>query len=311
LAESVSRPHHPLRVVLAADEAAGLRAFHAIVESGHTLVRVLAPTASDARRGSAVADVARDRGFDLWPADRVKDPSLAEDLRTLEVDLLLNVHSLFLFHPAVVGAPRIGSFNLHPGPLPEYAGLNAPSWAVFHGAASHAVTLHWMLPDVDTGDVAYEARFPLTDADTGLTVSSRCVREGIPLIVRLLDDAAAMPPRVPSRPQDLSRRRVFKRRDVPNGGRIDWSRPAREIDAFVRAADYHPLPSPWGHPLAIVEGREVRVARTVRTGRNCDRPPGSVQRGAGVVEVATGDEWLVLKRIKVGNEYVDPAVEQG
>ncbi len=296
-----------LRVILAAEEAAGLKALHAVAKSGHELLAVLTSPLPDERRGSSVFEVARQLGYELWPAARVKDASFGQMLRSLKVDLLVNVHSLFLIHGDVVAAPRIGSFNLHPGPLPEYAGLNAPSWAVYHGEPSHAVTLHWMAPGVDTGAIAYDARFPLTDADTGLSVSTRCVKEGIPLVARLLEDAAHEPPRIPTRAQDLSRRRVFKRRDVPHKGRIDWALKAREIDAFVRAADFYPMPSPWGHPAATLLGREVLVAKVQRTGRPCDGPPGTVSRTGDAVEVATGDEWLLLKRLRVADRYVDPA----
>jgi len=294
-----------LRIVLAANEAAGLRAYQHLAQSSHELAGVLAPSSSDARRGAAVADVARDRGHEVWPADRVKDPAFAETLRALEVDLLINVHSLFLIHADVIAAPTIGSFNLHPGPLPEYAGLNAPSWAVFNGEQSHAVTLHRMNPGVDTGDIAYESRFSLNEHDTGLTVSTRCVREGIGLVARLLDDASYTPHRIPARPQNLALRRVFKRREVPFDGRIEWSRSAKELDALVRAADFYPMPSPWGHPRATLDGREVEIVRVERTGRQVDETPGTTERASGTLEVATGDEWLRIKRLKVGDEYVD------
>lgn len=299
------------RVVLAAEEAAGLKALHAVTQSPCELVAVLTSPAPDSRRGSTVGEVAKQLGHEVWPAARVKEASLATTLRSLHIDLLLNVHSLYLIHADVVTAPRIGSFNLHPGPLPQYAGLNAPSWAVYNGEASHAVTLHWMAAGVDTGAIAYEARFPLTEADTGLSVSVRCVREGIPLVSRLLEDAAKDPPAIPKIVQDLSKRRVYKRKDIPHGGRIDWSLPAKEIDAFVRGADYYPMPSPWGHPAATVAGQELLVAKVQRTGHACTESPGTLRRSDESVEIATGDEWLQLKRLRIEDRYVDAATALG
>jgi UDP-4-amino-4-deoxy-L-arabinose formyltransferase/UDP-glucuronic acid dehydrogenase (UDP-4-keto-hexauronic acid decarboxylating) len=296
-----------LRVVLAAEEAAGLKAFHALVQSGHEVVGVLTSPTPDARRGSTVGDAARQHGCEVIPAAQVKEPSLGRRLRKLAIDILINVHSLFIAEAEVIAAPRIGSFNLHPGPLPAYAGLNAPSWALYHGETSHAVTLHWMTPGIDTGNIAYASRFPITQSDTGLSVSARCVREGVPLISRLLADAAQEPPAIPALPQDLSCRRVYKRKDIPHGGRIDWALPARVIDAFVRAADFYPMPSPWGHPVALLDGSEVEVAKVDRTGRPCDAVPGLSVRGEAGLEVATGDEWLRVRRIRIGGRYVDPS----
>ena len=70
-----------------------------------------------------------------------------------------------------VAAPTIGSFNLHPGPLPEYAGLNVPSWAIYEGERSHGVTLHWMDEGIDTGPIVWQERFDDRLDDTGLALS--------------------------------------------------------------------------------------------------------------------------------------------
>src|SRR5262245_45811537 len=161
----------------------------------------------------------------------VRDASTADWLAREEVDVLLNVHSLFRIDPAVVAAPRIGSFNLHPGPLPRYAGLNAPSWAIYNGETSHAVTLHWMDAEIDTGAIVYSSSFEITDRDTGLSVSATCAREGLPLVTRLLEVAAAEPDSIPAEPQDLTDRQYFGR-EIPNDGHIDWARPSRELVDF-------------------------------------------------------------------------------
>ncbi len=81
--------------------------------------------------------------------------------------MLINVHSLLIMRGDVVEAPSIGSFNLHPGPLPGHAGLNAPSWAIFNDEARHAVTLHWMTAGIDTGAIVSEAWFDLPRTSSG------------------------------------------------------------------------------------------------------------------------------------------------
>ena len=102
------------------------------------------------------------------------------------MDLLLNVHALSVLPAELVAAPRIGSFNLHPGPLPGYAGLNAPSWAIYHGEKTHAVTVHWMDGGIDTGPIAYQSELEITDEDRGFTLSAKCVRAGLPMLQDLL-----------------------------------------------------------------------------------------------------------------------------
>lgn len=294
-----------MKVLLVAEEAAGIQVLRRVAESGHELVGVL--TAPPTRGGGAtVAGVAEGLGVTVEPSERVRDAALADEIRAWGVDLLLNVHSLFVIHGDVAAAPRIGSFNLHPGPLPEYAGLNAPSWAIYNGEDRHTVTVHWMEPGIDTGAVAYEASFPLTETDTGLSVSLGCVREGLPLLERLLADAEH--DAVPARPQDLSRRRYFGR-EGPQEGRVEWSRTAREIVDFVRACDYFPFPSPWGSPLASLDGGEIAILKAASTGR----ATGGAAAGTvgdeedGAVAVAAADEWVTIQRVAVDGSPVDAA----
>jgi methionyl-tRNA formyltransferase len=293
-----------VNVLLVAEEAAGIQVLRAVAGSDHRLVAVM--TAPPTRGGGAtVATVAEGLGVAVLGSERVRDADLAGWIRDERVDLLLNVHSLFVAHEDVVRAPLIGSFNLHPGPLPEYAGLNAPSWAIYRGEPRHAVTVHWMEPGIDTGAVAYEASFDIGEDETGLSLSLRCVREGLPLLERLLVDAERG--RIPAHPQDLSRRSYYGR-EAPQGGRIEWGRPAREVVAFVRACDYFPFPSPWGHPAATHEGRPLAVLKAETTGAAAGEPPGTVGAASATgVAVAAADEWVDLRRVSLNGEVADAA----
>lgn len=293
-----------VNVLLVAEEAAGIQVLRRIAGSGHRLVAVMtAPPTTGG--GATVADVAGGLGVPVLPSERVRDPALAEWIRSEQVDLLLNVHSLFVAHGDVVAAPAIGSFNLHPGPLPEYAGLNAPSWAIYHGEARHAVTVHWMEPGIDTGAIAYERSFEISEEETGLSLSLKCVREGLPLLGQLLEDAVAGEP--PRREQDLSNRRYFGR-EVPQDGKVEWRRPAAAIVAFVRACDYFPFSSPWGHPVTQLDGSEISILKAGRTGEQTGLEPGTVgELSAGAARVAAVDEWVDLQRLSVNGEVGDAA----
>jgi methionyl-tRNA formyltransferase len=297
-----------VNVLLVAEESAGIQVLRALAAGPHTVVAAM--TAPPTRGGgTTVAVVAEQLGVPVLPSERVREAQTAEWIEGQEVDLLLNVHSLYLIDGAVVAAPRIGSFNLHPGPLPQYAGLNTPSWAIYNGEPRHAVTVHWMDPAVDTGAVAYEAWFDLTESDTGLSVSARCVREGVPLIERLLEVAADDPAAIPAEPQDLSKRRYYRRGEVPDDGRIAWSRPARRIVDLVRACDYFPFPSPWGSPTARLGGEVLPVLKASRTGEATDEAAGTVgERADGGVAVAAEDEWVLVERVQADGRP-QPAAE--
>ena len=121
-----------MNILLVAEESAGVQTLRRLADSDDTLVGVLS-SGIGACRGASVETAARRLGLSVLPAELVRDPSFADQVRALETDILLNVHSLHVVVPEILAALRIGSFNLHPGPLPQYAGLAAPSWAIYNG----------------------------------------------------------------------------------------------------------------------------------------------------------------------------------
>jgi methionyl-tRNA formyltransferase len=285
-----------LKVVLAAEESAGLQVLRTLIAREHELVSVLTELRG-AERGAAVSRVATAAGVSVLPARLVKDAAFADWIRERGVDLFLNVHSLYVAASAVVAAPRIGSFNLHPGPLPAYAGLNAPSWAIYNGEDRHGITLHWMDAGIDTGAVAYAEQFPIAEHDTGLSVAVHCIRLGVPLVERLLDVAAHDPDAIPAQAQAGERR--YYGSEPPEGGWLSWARTAREVVDFVRAADYTPFASPWGHPRTTLDGGEIAIVKATRTGEPSSAPPGTVgESGNDGARVACADEAVLVHRVQ-------------
>jgi methionyl-tRNA formyltransferase len=281
-----------VRILLIAEDAPGIQLLRALQERDHEIVAVLATRMDQSTRGATMWGVAEQAGIRTWPAERATDPALGEVVREEAVDLLVNAYSLFIVHRLVLDAPRIGAYNLHPGPLPAYAGLNSVCWAIYHGEGTHGVTVHRMEPTVDTGPIAYQATFPVEPTDNGLTVSTRCIRVGVDLMIRLVDTADHDPTQIPAVEQDLSKRSYFGR-EIPNNGRLSWATPAKEVRDFVRACDFSPLRSPWGTPTAELAGREVGVAGMSMTGSPAADPPGSVRPTSdGSVLVACIDEWV-------------------
>jgi methionyl-tRNA formyltransferase len=295
-----------VRILMIGEESASAKALTELALTGHHIVAVMTSPASGAQRNSPVAAVAQQLGYEVWPARLVKDPAFSQKLKSERVDIVLNVHSKYIIDEQVLKAARIGGFNMHPGPLPEYAGLNCVSWALYRGETRYGVTIHWMAGGIDTGDVASRTNFQIEPNDTPLSLTHKCVRAGVPELIKLVETASANPEAIPKLPQDLSQRKYFGR-EIPEGGRLSWTRPAGAIVDLVRACDYAPFTSPWGLPKTMWQNREVAIAKAGRTYEKCDREPGTVgDCSRSGVFIASADEWVSVWRLKIGGEYVEP-----
>ncbi len=294
-----------MNILLVAEESAGIQMLKVLAQSPHRIVAVMA---SPSKTGATVWGTAEKMGLPTWEAKQVKDPAFAMKIREAEVDLLLNVHSLYLINGEVVAAPKIGSYNLHPGPLPKYAGLNTVSWAIYRGETEYGVTLHRMEPGIDTGTITFQKMFTIDLQETALSVYSKCIREGVGLLKLLLEVAEKGIEQIPAISQDFSKREYFNKKP-PDECRIHWELPAKQIFNLIRACDYFPFPSPWGHPRAGLNGTEIKIIKARLTGRPVDAAAGTVGTLQGTaLEIACGDEWLLCERVMLDG-VAKPAAE--
>jgi natural product biosynthesis luciferase-like monooxygenase protein len=230
-----------------------------------------------ARGHSITALVTRNPDVRAWGQAKgvrveAQDKGLAERLAGLRVDWLLSIANLNVIPPAVLSLAD-QAVNFHDGPLPRYAGLNAPVWAILNGEAQHGITWHRMVAGVDEGAILDQRLFDIAPNDTALTLNTKCFAAAIDSFPAVLD---ALERNAPGQAQDLSLRSEYRRADRPAAAaRLDFSQSAEQVAALVRALDHGSYANPLALPKISVAGRIllVRQAEALPAG---DGAPGTV-----------------------------------
>lgn len=194
------------------------------------------------QRGHGIQAVAtRNDDVALWATGAgiaVVEPGAGLEMRlTVGFDWLLSIANLTVLPRAVLDLARKGAVNFHDGPLPRYAGLNAPVWAMLNGETQHGITWHLIGSDVDAGDIVEQRLFEILPDDTALSLNARAYATAIESFPAVID---ALETDVPGRSvQDLSQRTLCRRDDRPRGfGRLDFTQAASEVARLVRAMDH-------------------------------------------------------------------------
>ena len=99
--------------------------------------------------------------FELFDHKSIKSEKFKIWLSNNFIDLILNIFSFEIIPSDIIDIPKVGLFNLHPGKLPEYSGLNPISWSILNGEKHHYVTLHWITKKIDAGPIAYSEFFKI------------------------------------------------------------------------------------------------------------------------------------------------------
>jgi len=183
---------------------------------------------------------------------------LENRISDIQIDWLLSISNLSLIPDAVLSKAARGAVNFHDGPLPRYAGLNAPLWALMNRETQHGVSWHLIEGGVDEGDILEQRLFDLTPDDTALSVNTKCYGAAIESFDAVLNQLEGEALKLA--PQDLSRRNYCAGTDRPEAAaHLDFNRSADDLVALVRALDHGGYENPLALPKIAMNGRIICV----------------------------------------------------
>jgi methionyl-tRNA formyltransferase len=133
-------------------------------------------------------------------------PECERLLKALAPDLLVLGPSRIL-RPHILSIPRVGVLNSHPGLLPDYRGLDVIPWAIYNGDPL-GVTIHFVDPGIDTGDVVAQRRFEVRPGDTLASLRRKADAIMGELMAEVVSELAALG-HVERRPQEKGAGRLY------------------------------------------------------------------------------------------------------
>jgi hypothetical protein len=144
---------------------------------------------------------------DLRIVPSLRADGIAPALATM--DLVISIRFSHLFPADLIGLPRHGILNLHPGSLPRYAGLYAPMRQILDGQTQIGCTVHWIDAGIDTGPIIANGALPI---DRERSLIWHVCHAYVPGLAPVLDivQAVAGGRRPPGKAQD-SRQRHYHR----------------------------------------------------------------------------------------------------
>ncbi len=246
-------------------------------------------TKPDIDEGQPVAIAAEALGLRVLKPRSPKEPDFEKVVTELRPDLCLVAGYHKIIPATILKIPKHGTLNLHGSLLPAYRGPCTWKWAIVNGEKETGVTVHYMEPTLDSGDIVSQAVVPIRVDDTGGSLFSRLSSVGAGLLTNVVGDLVAG--KVVRIPQDESLATYY---GYPTEAdcRICWSDPTRRILDQVRG--FNPSPGAWsscrGKRIRIWEGQMVRIQQltgkpgTVLSG---DQPFVLVETGDGVLKVVS------------------------
>ncbi len=284
----------PLRLVFMGTPDFALPTLATLIDAGHDIACVYSQPPRPAGRGhrlrlSPVQALAEDRGLEVRTPLTLRDEAAAAEFRALQADAAVVVAYGLILPQPILAAPRLGCLNVHASLLPRWRGAAPIQRAILAGDAETGVAVMLMEEGLDTGPVLAEQRVPIGPRATAGELADELAAIGARLMAASLDGLAAgtLAPRPQAETGVTYARKIDKEE-----GRLDWSRPAVELDRLVRA--FAPAPGAFFEH----EGERIRVLEAEPVaGPPAARPPGTVIGDGLAVACGAGAlRLLVLQR---------------
>jgi len=180
----------------------------------------------------SVAELAASRGLPVFAPEDVNHPLWVKRIEALAPEVLFSFYYRRIVKPAILGIPPAGCLNLHGSLLPKYRGRCPINWAILHGQKETGVTLHYMTPQPDAGDIVSQRVIEISQEDTARSLLDKAARASGDLLDEVLPLIRSG--RAPRTAQDESRATTFGGRR-PEDGHIDWNHTATQVRDLVRA----------------------------------------------------------------------------
>jgi phosphoribosylglycinamide formyltransferase 1 len=94
-------------------------------------------------------------------------------LENHRIELVCLAGFMRLFTPWLVTRWTGRMLNIHPALLPAFRGLDTHERALAAGVKIHGATVHFVVPEVDSGPIIAQAAVPVLDRDTPETLAER------------------------------------------------------------------------------------------------------------------------------------------
>ena len=287
------------RIVFMGTPAFAVESLAACHELGEVVLVVSQPDRPVGRKGIVEAPPVKrwalEHGIQVLQPERLKGGDLHEVVRALDADVSVVAAYGRILPRELLDAPRFGSVNVHASLLPKYRGAAPVQWAIARGERETGVSLMRMEAGLDTGPVFAQSRLEIAPDETGEGLLGKLAFEGARLLQRELIPYLRGE-RVPE-PQDndaATHAPIIRKED----GRLDFTRPAAELEARLRAF------TPWPGAFTELGQKRLKVHRAIvdaSTGCQADKvEAGTVlwadERG---LAVATSQGAIVFLEVQI------------
>ena len=257
-----------MKLIVHGQQAFGKSVLEALLGRGEIICAVFCAPDVEGGRPDPLKVFAQDQGLPVYQPKSYKDPTVWDQIRSLEADLCVMAYVTLMVPEEALNAPRLGSIQYHPSLLPMHKGPSSINWPIINGENKTGLSIFWPDNGLDTGPILLQKDVVIDPDDTlGSLYFNHLFPMGVDAILEAVDlvrDGTAL--RLNQDPAKGSYEGWCQRADVE----IDWVQSMDVVYNLIRGAN--PQPGAW----TTLNGQSVTILNSKKAIGFANSEPGSV-----------------------------------
>ena len=233
-----------------------------------------------------------------------KISSLKSEISDLKPDLIIVASFGRILPKEILELPKYGCLNLHPSLLPQYRGATPIQSAILDGCEKTGVSVILMDEKMDHGPIIAQKTLAMEKKETAASLFDKLAGLSANLILETIPKWLGN--EIKARQQDESRA-TFTRILTKEDGRIDWRRPAEEIERKIRAFNL------WPGTYCLADNKIFKILEAdvlIQTENGPFGPIGKTYLASNdKIAVLTGKDFLIIEKLQLAGKKETTAAD--
>ena len=229
----------PLRVVFMGTPDFSVPILDALIKNYKVKAVVTQPDKQVGRSGKIakppVKRLAEEHNIVVIQLNKIKEEY--QEIIDLDPDLIVTCAYGQILPKELLDYPRLGCINVHASLLPKLRGGAPIHRAIIEGHSKSGVTIMYMAPGMDDGDIISQKEVEITETDTASALHDKLSKLGSELLIETLPSIIeGTNERIPQNEREVTFAPIIK----PTDEKIDFSKTSREVYNQIRGLNSFP-----------------------------------------------------------------------
>ena len=216
-------------------------------------------------QATPVKEKALNLGIPVLQPEKIKES--LEDLKVLDLDLIVTCAYGQFIPESILNTPRFGSVNIHASLLPKYRGGAPIHKAIINGETESGITIMRMVKKMDAGDIIFQESCPIHEEDDFGALHDRLQILGSEMILKYLSEL--FNPDLKTIPQDESLV-TFSYNITSEEEFVNFNNSMRNVLNHIRGLN------PWPVAHSVFENKKVKLFKASKSDITSDAKVGTV-----------------------------------